>query len=108
MESFVARVIKLFELIHPLDRVPRAGYLLRGVPEPESVAAHTHFVSLLALLVLDEYPDLFDRDKTLPTPPSIPIPVGFPAEQLRAHLQRRRHHFRLIVGIAREGIELLG
>ena len=65
MENFPAHVIALFEAIHPLDRVPRAGFLLRGVPEPETVAAHSHFVSLLALLILDEYPDLFDREKTL-------------------------------------------
>ncbi len=65
MEGFAERVIGLFENIHPLDRVPRAGYLLRGVPEPESVSAHSHFVSLLALLLLDEYPELFDREKTL-------------------------------------------
>lgn len=65
MEHFVDRVVGLFEIIHPLDRIPRAGYVLRGVPEPESVAAHAHFVALLALLLADEYPDLFDHDKTL-------------------------------------------
>jgi putative hydrolases of HD superfamily len=65
MQHFSDNVIALFEAIHPLDRVPRAGFLLRGVPEPENVAAHSHFVSLMALLVLDEYPDLFDREKTL-------------------------------------------
>lgn len=65
MENFPEHVIGLFENIHPLDRVPRAGYLLRGVPEPESVAAHSHFLSLLALLLLDEYPELFDRERVL-------------------------------------------
>lgn len=65
MESGMERIISLFEQIHPLDRVPRAGYILRGVPEPESVAAHSHFMTLLALLVVEEYPDLFDREKVL-------------------------------------------
>lgn len=37
----------LFEL-QALDRVPRLGYSLRGVPEPESVAEHTfHLVFLV-------------------------------------------------------------
>ncbi|HOD50204.1 MAG TPA: HD family hydrolase [Candidatus Hydrogenedentes bacterium] len=60
-----SRIIRLLEEIHPLDRIPRAGYVLRGVPEPESVAAHSHFVALLTLLVCDAYPGQFDRDKAL-------------------------------------------
>lgn len=63
--SFQDHILTLFETIHPLDRIPRAGYLLRGVPEPESVAAHSHFVSLLTLLFCDRYPDEFDTVKTL-------------------------------------------
>ena len=65
MRQFADQVIELFETVHPLDRVPRAGYVLRGVPEPESVAAHSHFVSLLTLLVVDAYPELFNRERAL-------------------------------------------
>ncbi len=65
MQAFERRVLDLFETIHPLDRVARAGYVMRGVPEPESVAAHSHFVSLLALLFVEEYPGRFDPAKTL-------------------------------------------
>jgi putative hydrolase of HD superfamily len=63
--SFEARIICFFESIHPLDRVPRAGWLLRGVPDPESVAAHSHSLALLTLFFVDQYPGRFDRDKTL-------------------------------------------
>lgn len=63
--AFEARIVRLFEDIHPLDRVARAGYIMRGVAEPESVAAHSHFVSLMTLLVLDEYPGEFDRERAL-------------------------------------------
>lgn len=65
MPSFEQYVVNLFETIHPLDRIARAGYVLRGVPHPESVAAHSHFVALLTLLVCDAYPDEFDRDRAL-------------------------------------------
>lgn len=65
MDGFAERVVRLFEEIHPLDRVPRAGFVLRGVTEPESVAAHSHFVALMALLFAEEYPDRFDREKLL-------------------------------------------
>ncbi|MGC8737419.1 MAG: HD domain-containing protein [Candidatus Hydrogenedens sp.] len=65
MVDFCERVLSLFREIHPLDRVPRAGFLLRGVSVPESVSAHTHFLSLLALLVLEEYPGRWDGEKVL-------------------------------------------
>jgi putative hydrolase of HD superfamily len=65
MGDFEQRVLRLFERIHPLDRIDRAGYVLRGVVEPESVAAHSHFVSLLTLLYVDRYPDQFDRERAL-------------------------------------------
>lgn len=65
MESFERRVIGLFETIHPLDRIDRAGYVLRGVSHPESVAAHSHFVALMTLLFVEQYPHLFDRAKAL-------------------------------------------
>lgn len=62
---FTERVITLFEHIHPLDRVPRAGYLLRGVPDPESVAAHSHFLALLALLFCEAHPEKYDKGRAL-------------------------------------------
>ncbi|MFP6581845.1 MAG: HD domain-containing protein [Candidatus Hydrogenedentota bacterium] len=65
MSRFEEKVLHFFEIIHPLDQVKRAGYVLRGVPEPESVAAHSHFVSVLTLLVCDQYPDDFDREKAI-------------------------------------------
>jgi len=64
-QALAERVITLFEQIHPLDRVPRAGYLLRGVTEPESVAAHSHFVALMALLYCEEFPDAYDKGRVL-------------------------------------------
>ena len=65
MTAFAQRVIDLFDDIHPLDRIQRAGYVIRGVPHPESVAAHSHFVSVLTLLFVDEYAGQFDPDKAL-------------------------------------------
>lgn len=65
MGDFEQRVLRLFEQIHPLDRIDRAGYVLRGVVGPESVAAHSHFVSLLTLLFVDRYPEQFDRERAL-------------------------------------------
>jgi putative hydrolase of HD superfamily len=65
MDDFTQRVLRLFERIHPLDRIPRAGYVLRGVPEPESVAAHSHFTALLALLFAEAHPGRYDRHALL-------------------------------------------
>lgn len=65
MSDFTNRVVRLFEEIHPLDSIARAGYVLRGVAAPESVSAHSHFVALLTLLFVDEFPELFDRERAL-------------------------------------------
>lgn len=64
-EQFTERVLTLFGQLHPLDRVARAGYVLRGVAEPESVAAHSHFVAVLALLYVEAFPGRWDRHRTL-------------------------------------------
>ncbi len=65
MKSFSQRLLDLFETIHPLDRVARAGFVLRGVPEPETVASHSHFLAVMTLLFVDEYPEDFDRGTAL-------------------------------------------
>lgn len=65
MPSFEENIIALFDTLHPLDRIARAGYVIRGVAHPENVAAHSHFVSLLAMLFLDRYPDDYEHEKTL-------------------------------------------
>ena len=38
---------------------------MRGVTEVESVAAHSHSLALLAVLVCDAVPDRFDREKVV-------------------------------------------
>ncbi len=58
-------LLLLFWRIHELDRVPRAGFLLRGVPEPESVSAHSHFLAMLALIFVRENPEEYDQGKIL-------------------------------------------
>jgi len=63
--QFAEDLLLLFWKIHELDRVPRAGFLLRGVPDPESVAAHSHFLATLALLFVRENPGDYDQGKVL-------------------------------------------
>jgi putative hydrolase of HD superfamily len=62
--EFTAQLLALFEAIHPLDRVPRAGFLLRGVAEPESVSAHAHFLAVMALLFCERFPE-YDKARVL-------------------------------------------
>lgn len=64
-DEFALKILELFRVIHPLDRIPRAGYVLRGVTEPESVSAHSHFMSVLAVLFLEQYPAVWDGAKVL-------------------------------------------
>ena len=96
MGDFEKSIICLFEQIHPLDRIARAGYVLRGVTEPESVAAHSHSVSLMTLLFAEQYPQRFDKEKALTMAlihdlseahlMDIPMPAG------DAHLKEAKEH----------------
>lgn len=61
----VGDIVDTMISLHPLERVPRAGFLLRGVTEPETVAAHSHGLALLTLLVCSEYPKDFDSAKAV-------------------------------------------
>ena len=57
----------LLEMLHELqslDRVPRSGYSLRGIAEPESVSEHTFHVAFLAWSLAVEEPEL-DRLRIL-------------------------------------------
>jgi len=96
MDGFTDKIIKLFHTIHPLDRVPRAGYLLRGVADPESVSAHSHFVALLALLYVEEFPDRFDKERVLSMALVHDLPeallMDIPMPHADAYLSDAKHH----------------
>jgi len=44
-------IIKFFEATNVLKRLPRTGWLLKGINEPESIAAHSFSTILLALII---------------------------------------------------------
>ena len=64
-EGPAAAIVATLARLHPLARVPRAGWLLRGVAEPESVASHCHAVALLTRLACDAWPGSFDADRAV-------------------------------------------
>lgn len=101
MSDLAQRLVALFQTIHPLERIPRAGYLLRGVTDPESVAAHSHGVALLVMLVCDAHPDEFDAHRAVSMAlvhdlaesklMDIPLPTG------EAHLRETKRDAELAI-----------
>ncbi len=57
-------LLDLFFELQALDRVPRAGYSLRGVAEPESVSEHAFHTAFLAWALAAEEPEL-DRARVV-------------------------------------------
>ena len=57
-------LLDLLRELQTLDRVPRSGYSLRGVADPESVSEHTFHVTFLAWALADRERDL-DRNRVL-------------------------------------------
>jgi putative hydrolases of HD superfamily len=109
-------IMGLLSRLHALDRIPRAGYLLRGVAEPESVAAHSHALALLTQLVCDGAPDAFDAAKAVAmalihdtqevATMDIPMPAG-DAEFRRARSRAEVAIFReLYAGLSSRYVEL--
>ena len=64
MPETAAQLVSLFSRLASLKLLPRAGWMQRGVAQPESVAEHTFGVATLALLIGDMYPAL-DRGRLL-------------------------------------------
>lgn len=44
-------LIKFFEVTNILKRLPRTGWLVKGIKDPESVAAHSFSTTLMALIL---------------------------------------------------------
>jgi putative hydrolase of HD superfamily len=47
------RIVDTVEALDPLSELPRTGWLLRGVRPCESIADHSHGVSLVAMMMAD-------------------------------------------------------
>lgn len=48
-----ADLVDLLVSLNPLSDLPRTGWVLRGVANPESIAAHSHGVALVAMCIVD-------------------------------------------------------
>lgn len=55
------RLIDLLLEVQGLDRVPRLGYLLRGISDPESISEHSWQVALLCWILADREPEVDSR-----------------------------------------------
>ncbi|WP_287585518.1 HD family hydrolase [Candidatus Borrarchaeum sp.] len=44
-------LIKFFEVTNILKRLPRTGWLVKGIKDPESIAAHSFSTTLMALIL---------------------------------------------------------
>ncbi|EEB74298.1 HD family hydrolase [Thermococcus sp. AM4] len=47
-------MLELFLELGNLKRLPRTGWLLRGIPNPEPIAAHSYRVAMITLFLADE------------------------------------------------------
>jgi putative hydrolase of HD superfamily len=57
------QTLRFIREVNALERVPRAGYVLRGVKPPESVAAHTLGVLAAAFAVAERIDAAVDRGR---------------------------------------------
>jgi putative hydrolase of HD superfamily len=58
-------LLRFVSRIQRLEALPRTGWLVSGVPHPESVAAHTYEVALVALWIAESIPEEVDTEAVL-------------------------------------------
>ncbi len=63
--TVVERIIDLILELDVLEKLPRMGFLLQGVTDPESVAAHCFGVALTAMLMADAMEEEVDAERVL-------------------------------------------
>lgn len=59
------KLLDFFGLVGNLKRVKRTGWVLRKVPNPESVAEHSFRTAVLAMVVVDEFGLKVNKEKLL-------------------------------------------
>ena len=72
-----------------LKVTPRTGWAVRGVPDFESVADHSHGVAFVALLLCDLVPGEFDRAKVLTMAILHDLPIESRADRQGLRIARR-------------------
>ena len=111
-----AAIVRTLARLHPLARVPRAGWVLRGVTDPESVSSHCHAVALLTQLVCDAWPGRFDAGRALAiaivhdcaevVTMDIPMPAGDAAFREAKSKTERTTIASLFAGLPTRAVEL--
>lgn len=61
----VKRIVDIVLELDVLERLPRMGFLLQGVTDPESVAAHCFGVALTAMLMADTMEEPVESERVL-------------------------------------------
>lgn len=61
-------IVDVLLALDPLCDLPRTGWILRGIASPESIAAHSHGVAVVAMMLVDalrESGEAVDGERTL-------------------------------------------
>lgn len=61
----VDALLRFVSRIQRLEALPRTGWVVSGVSRPESIAAHSYEVTLVALWIAESIPEEVDADQVL-------------------------------------------
>lgn len=53
MTTTAEQIVDVVMALDPLAELPRTGWILRGVPAPESIADHSYAVAIVAMMLTD-------------------------------------------------------
>ena len=65
MKSTINENVKFLCAIDRMETLPRTGFFYAGIPHPESVAAHSYGVAVIAMLLVDQLEMTIDKERVL-------------------------------------------
>ncbi len=65
LDSTAHALLRMLNRMERLESLPRTGWIVSGIPSPESIASHIYMVTLVALWIADPLDEPVDKERVL-------------------------------------------
>ena len=65
LDAKALHLLRLISRMERLESLPRTGWIVSGIPSPESIAAHVYMVSVTALWIADQIEEPVDKERVM-------------------------------------------
>lgn len=65
LDAKATHLLRLLSRMERLESLPRTGWIVSGIPSPESIAAHVYMVSVTALWIADQIDEPVNKERVM-------------------------------------------